>query len=990
MPFIVLLLISALSASVFGQGAVSVYPSSLTFRQTANVLNNVEQVAYVFTPGGPQSCTVSVNSAVNVFAVAPATATTPFVLHVASTAYFVPPNTYAGVVRISCQGSLQDALLTLTTEATPAVQLIPTPERLFFNVENRANVTLSKQFYVDSTNQAVAITPTLLNPAPWINFDPNFPTSTIQTFFVRVRPTNNFPGVYTNTIRLIPPTGLPFELPVTLESSAPSPISFTKSLEFQYQEGGLPPVGKPIDLISLATNAVYQADVSYDLIPGISGDQPKWISILNATGTTPASMLVTASPTGLPRGSHRANIRITSPGVPNPVADIPVTFVVGPDPTVAAEPRPLNFNYRFGTDVIPEPQTLHIDSPREPLQFVANVVTDTYKPWLIVTPSLTTAPTDLTVTVDPANLPAGVYEGSIEVAGANSRGVAFRVPVRLNISDSNLAVVPLERWDIVHPIDKTTTRYTQLLNIRLLTNGPTPRWRASVLISNPANGNWLSISSNEGIAPWSLGLAVDAAGLAPGTYWANIYFRYESTYDVFQVLPVKLVVTDKRPLQVSPSALVLTKDPAGPNPSAVGVTLSTKGEPYDVLVKVVALNGQPVSWLSVTPSAGPTPLTVRVSANGAGLQPFARRANIIFTPLAPGIAPVTVPVDFIVAAPNNLSVSPQRLDFATKASDAATPAPVTLNLASVVANVPVQILPTTDAGGNWLRATINNDRTPAAVTVTVDQRGLKPGTYTGKVQISSPGSDTVVVPISLAVNPGDPGKDLAIANGASFLRSAFAPGTLVTFFGTNIGPPQLTGLQVVGGKVSTTLANTQVLFDDIAAPLIYASATQTTAVVPFELAGRTSARLRVIYQGTTYYDQPVAISSASPGLFTANSGGSGQAAVLNQDGSANSASNAAAKGSVLQIFATGGGATNPASVTGGIATSVATLTQDVRVVIGGQEAVVQYSGQAPSLVNGVIQINAVIPAAVVPGNSVPVQVIIGGQASQSNATVAVR
>ena len=127
MPFIVLLLISALSASVFGQGAVSVYPSSLTFRQTANVLNNVEQVAYVFTPGGPQSCTVSVNSAVNVFAVAPATATTPFVLHVASTAYFVPPNTYAGVVRISCQGSLQDALLTLTTEATPAVQLMPTP-----------------------------------------------------------------------------------------------------------------------------------------------------------------------------------------------------------------------------------------------------------------------------------------------------------------------------------------------------------------------------------------------------------------------------------------------------------------------------------------------------------------------------------------------------------------------------------------------------------------------------------------------------------------------------------------------------------------------------------------------------------------------------------------------------------------------------------------------------------------------------------------------
>lgn len=243
--------------------------------------------------------------------------------------------------------------------------------------------------------------------------------------------------------------------------------------------------------------------------------------------------------------------------------------------------------------------------------------------------------------------------------------------------------------------------------------------------------------------------------------------------------------------------------------------------------------------------------------------------------------------------------------------------------------------------------------------------------------------------VTLAVTD-QPRTDLAVTNSASFAQRSIAPGALLTFFGTNIGPSQAAGLQVINGAVSTSLANTQVLFDDVAAPLIYASSVQTTAVVPFELAGRPSARLRVIYQGKTVYDQPVSVAESAPGLFTANASGSGQLAALNQDGSPNSAGNAAERGTVLQIYATGGGLTNPPGVTGALATGPAALRQEVRVLIGNQDATVQYAGQAPSLVNGVIQINATIPASVVPSPAVPIVVTIGGRSSQTTATVAVR
>jgi uncharacterized protein (TIGR03437 family) len=66
----------------------------------------------------------------------------------------------------------------------------------------------------------------------------------------------------------------------------------------------------------------------------------------------------------------------------------------------------------------------------------------------------------------------------------------------------------------------------------------------------------------------------------------------------------------------------------------------------------------------------------------------------------------------------------------------------------------------------------------------------------------------------------------------------------------------------------------------------------------------------------------VDVVASKPGIFTLNGSGSGQAAVLNQDGSINSPRNPADPGSVVSLFLTGTGQTSPPSVEGEIARDI--------------------------------------------------------------------
>jgi uncharacterized protein (TIGR03437 family) len=132
------------------------------------------------------------------------------------------------------------------------------------------------------------------------------------------------------------------------------------------------------------------------------------------------------------------------------------------------------------------------------------------------------------------------------------------------------------------------------------------------------------------------------------------------------------------------------------------------------------------------------------------------------------------------------------------------------------------------------------------------------------------------------------------------------------------------------------------------------------------------------------------VAESASGLYTEGATGSGQAAALNQDGSYNNTATPEARGNVIVLYATGLGQTNPAGVTGQVATATGSvLAAPVRVTIGGIEAQVQYAGPAPGLISGGVQINAVIPQDA-PTGAVPVTLQAGGSTSQSNVSISVR
>jgi uncharacterized protein (TIGR03437 family) len=245
--------------------------------------------------------------------------------------------------------------------------------------------------------------------------------------------------------------------------------------------------------------------------------------------------------------------------------------------------------------------------------------------------------------------------------------------------------------------------------------------------------------------------------------------------------------------------------------------------------------------------------------------------------------------------------------------------------------------------------------------------------------LSQPSTDGAVPSIS------------AVANAASYTQDAVSPGEVVAISGSNLGPITGVGLQLdSSGMVATTLGDTQVLFDGVPSPLIYSSAGQVNAVVPFGVAGGTT-QVQVQYDGAISDSFLVAVAPATIGIFSADASGAGQAIMLNQDGSINSADKPAPPGSVVTLWATGAGQSSPVGIDGSVVTaqSLPLPVLPVTALIGGNAAQVLYAGGGPGMVEGVIQVNVLVPASTPGGNAVPVVLHVGDSVSQTNVTLAV-
>ena len=232
-----------------------------------------------------------------------------------------------------------------------------------------------------------------------------------------------------------------------------------------------------------------------------------------------------------------------------------------------------------------------------------------------------------------------------------------------------------------------------------------------------------------------------------------------------------------------------------------------------------------------------------------------------------------------------------------------------------------------------------------------------------------------------------------IVNAANLAGGAVAPGELISIFGSNFGPSGLDVAAPQNNFIPAAVNNVHVYFDGppLEGKITARTATQINVFVPYELSGATSTQVIVDVDSVMSAPITVPVAASAFGLSTADSSGSGQGAIFNQDGTYNSHSNPASRGSIVTLFGTGEGVTSPALPDGALVISTPySMTQaPVTVMFGDQTATIQYAGAAPFLPTGVFQINATIPSGVSPGD-LPITVSIAGISTTRTVTVAVQ
>jgi uncharacterized protein (TIGR03437 family) len=927
------------------------------------------------------------------------------------------PGTYSGSVTITAPGGL---FANGQSSLTIPVQLTVSNFPLLY--VDKSALAFSSQFASGTAVAAQSVTPsstgapttqlqyTLSADQTWITA----PTGALLTgtpFSVSVNPASLAPGVYTGNVTVTPVATssgqAAFKIPVTMTvTSTPALVVSNNALVFPYQLGQSVPAPQTV-FVSSSNGAPLNYTVT-------APSSATWLQLGGATTgvTDQSSFTVGVNTTGAVAGTLQTTVTVTAtdPATGTAVGTpslVDVKFVVSANPLLVVSPSaPLVLNMTQNSASPSVTLNLSSTNPAVPLTIGSSNVTVTGS-WLSLTPAPASTPGSIVVSAATAGLTPGTYNGSIVITAKDASGTAvadsYTIPVTLLLA----AAVATPGANSLSFTGQTGGAAPAAQTISITTNGVPLPFSA---VANDGGINWLSVSNASGTTPGSVTVSVDASKLTTGTYFGAVYLNVpgavwaNGTASPLRI-PVTFTVTAGT-ISAATTPLTFTQVSGGAAPAAQAIAVTGTPGPITYNVSSTMTNG--TGWLNAiagatgtaTSGTTPTPVTVSVNAGtGASALPVGTyNGNVIIT--APGAtgSPITVPVVFNVVAPQSLTLSNTGpVNFAYTIG--VTPTPLT-QAVTLTSSASAQFTATATSTGNWLSVTPASgtaSSTATTLTISANPTSLTAGNYTGTVTIASPTSLTpLTLTVNLTVAAVPPPVLQAIKNSASYATGAVAPGELVIVVGTNLGPTPLTFGTVTGGKLSTSVAGTQVLFDGIPAPIYYASAAQTAVFVPYEVAGRPTTSVTVVSPGATSIATVYNVVQAQPGIFTQNSQGNGPGSILNPDNSINGPTNGVAAGSYIQIFMTGEGQTSPAGVTGAMippdGSGLKNPVLAVTAAIGGvplPASSILYAGSAPGDPSGVFQVDLVVPAGLAPGPQAVV-VSVGGNASQSGVTVQVK
>jgi hypothetical protein len=654
-----------------------------------------------------------------------------------------------------------------------------------------AGSTSATQALQIATNDSSVAAWSALSPSSWVSVAA--PTGqTPGSTTVQLNASALTAGTYSGQLNLasFAVTNSPIAVPITVNVTQPSTnqLSVTPvSLSFDATTGASAPAAQVLTVSSTASGLAFT----------VSSDST-WLTS-TTSGSTPTTIQVTVSQTGLAEGTYTGHLTLSAPAALNPTTTVTVSLVVTSQPTYtlmqATFPNSTLDGWAFSPQGLASGWTVSNNT----VQYNGGGATQLYAgsgSWSNYTvkagfllPVLTDYPGGIRGYINPstgASYAAWVYpaEGVIKLWRTTS-------------------------WNInTSPVLLGTSAHVTMDNVN---------WHTLALSMNAGQ----IVVSYDGTSVISVTDTTLSAGM--------IALDVSNKPIQFNNVLVTSYQTETTTLS-SPETSYTFTVPAGSTSATQALQISTN----DASVAAwSALSSS--SWVTVASPTGQTPGSTTVQINASTLTAGTYSGQLNLASFATTNSPIAVPITVSVTAPstNQLSVSPTSLSFSAT-SGAAAPVTQTLTVSSSVSGLAFTVA----SDSAWLTSTTSGT-TPASVQVTVSQTGIAAGTYTGHLTLSAPTAlnPTTAVTVTLVVaNPS------LIASPASL---NFVAAT------TASSPTQTMTISNTGASVNWTAAQTSTWFSPSATSGTTPSTIQTVAATSGMAVGTYADTFTVTPAGST-------------------------------------------------------------------------------------------------------------------------------------------
>jgi hypothetical protein len=414
--------------------AIGVSPANLSFSFQTGGTTPAAQTIAVSSSGTAFSYSIATSAAW--LSATPSSGTTPGNVGVSVNPSGLAAGTYTGNVTITASGTSNSPLsvpVTLTVTAPAAPTIGVSPANLSFAYQTGGATPAAQSVSVTGSS---ATGFTAASSAAWLTVTPASGT-TPGSLSVAINPSGLAAGSYTGTITVTAasasnsPQTVKVTLTVTTGTSGNPSLNVSPgTLSFTYAQGTTASGSQNLTVTSSGSALTIAASAT-------TTTGGNWLSVTPASGSTPATLRVSANPSGLAAGTYNGSISVTSSGAGNSPQTVPVTLTItgsGGSGTARLRvwpQRAVYFEYESGASQL-STRTVKVYSTGSPLTFTAAAHGGS---WLSVNPSGGTTPGSLTVSVDATGLASGRYTGTINIAATGSRSI--NLPVVLIVASGD-------------------------------------------------------------------------------------------------------------------------------------------------------------------------------------------------------------------------------------------------------------------------------------------------------------------------------------------------------------------------------------------------------------------------------------------------------------------------------------------------------------------------------------------------------------------------